>query len=89
MIARRALVIDPVLTYSTYFGGSGDESCSVIIGRSRSAAFGMSGGRDRRFLQHLLRGFDHLGKFPGVPAPATDPPPAHFRPRWPRLPMFS
>jgi hypothetical protein len=26
----RALVIDPVLTYSTYFGGSGDEACSVI-----------------------------------------------------------
>ncbi len=28
----RALVIDPVLTYSTYLGGSGAESCSTIIG---------------------------------------------------------
>lgn len=28
----RALVIDPVLTYSTYLGGSGVESCSDIIG---------------------------------------------------------
>jgi uncharacterized repeat protein (TIGR01451 family) len=28
----RALVIDPVLTYSTYLGGSGDEACSVITG---------------------------------------------------------
>ena len=30
----RALVIDPVLTYSTYLGGSGAESCSVITGQS-------------------------------------------------------
>jgi hypothetical protein len=28
---RRTLVIDPELTYSTYFGGSGDESCSAIL----------------------------------------------------------
>ncbi len=28
---RRALVIDPVLTFSTYFGGSGNESCSLIL----------------------------------------------------------
>ncbi len=30
--ATRALVIDPVLQYSTYLGGSGDEACSVILG---------------------------------------------------------
>jgi len=28
----RTLVIDPVLTYSTYLGGSGNEGCSVIAG---------------------------------------------------------
>lgn len=28
----RALVIDPLLTYSTYLGGSGAESCSAITG---------------------------------------------------------
>ena len=28
----RALVIDPVLSYSTYLGGSGNEACSVILG---------------------------------------------------------
>lgn len=28
----RSLVIDPVLTYSTYLGGSGAESCSAITG---------------------------------------------------------
>ncbi|HXW90083.1 MAG TPA: SBBP repeat-containing protein [Terriglobales bacterium] len=27
-----ALVIDPVLTYSTYLGGNGNEGCSVILG---------------------------------------------------------
>jgi Domain of unknown function DUF11/Beta-propeller repeat len=29
---RRTLVIDPVLTYSSYFGGSGIEACSAIAG---------------------------------------------------------
>lgn len=28
----RALIIDPVLTFSTYFGGSGAESCAAIVG---------------------------------------------------------
>ena len=28
----RALVIDPLLTYSTYLGGGRDEACSVILG---------------------------------------------------------
>jgi len=27
----RTLIIDPVLTYSTYLGGSGEESCSTIL----------------------------------------------------------
>lgn len=29
---NRTLVIDPVLSFSTYFGGSGQESCSAITG---------------------------------------------------------
>ncbi len=36
---RRTLIIDPVLTYSTYLGGSGDEACTVILG----VATGVSG----------------------------------------------
>ena len=28
----RELVIDPVLTYSTYLGGSGNEACTAILG---------------------------------------------------------
>ena len=35
--AHRTLVIDPVLAFSTYLGGSGDESCSVLI--SAAAGF--------------------------------------------------
>ncbi|MBA3915006.1 MAG: SBBP repeat-containing protein, partial [Acidobacteriales bacterium] len=31
---RRALVIDPVLSYSSYLGGSGNESCSAILSTS-------------------------------------------------------
>lgn len=34
----RALVIDPVLTYSTYLGGSGEESCGIIVNGSQTAA---------------------------------------------------
>lgn len=36
---RRTLIIDPVLTYSTYLGGSSDEACTVILG----VATGVSG----------------------------------------------
>jgi len=32
----RALVIDPVLSYSSYLGGTGDEGCSVITGQPTS-----------------------------------------------------
>jgi len=33
---RRTLVIDPVLTYATFLGGSGEEGCSVILGTPTS-----------------------------------------------------
>jgi uncharacterized repeat protein (TIGR01451 family) len=36
---RRTLIIDPVLTYSTYLGGSSDEACTVIL----KVATGVSG----------------------------------------------
>lgn len=36
---RRTLIIDPVLTYSTYLGGSSDEACTVIL----NVATGVSG----------------------------------------------
>src|SRR5207237_9035827 len=31
----RALIIDPVLTYSTYLGGSGNEGCFAITGSAK------------------------------------------------------
>jgi uncharacterized repeat protein (TIGR01451 family) len=36
---RRTVIIDPVLTYSTFLGGSADEACTVILG----VATGVSG----------------------------------------------
>ena len=44
----RELVIDPILKYSTYFGGSGDEHATSIA---------VDGSR-----QHLPGGFDDLGE---------------------------
>jgi hypothetical protein len=35
---RRTLIIDPVLTYSTYLGGSSDEACTVILGVATGVA---------------------------------------------------
>jgi uncharacterized repeat protein (TIGR01451 family) len=35
---RRTVIIDPVLTYSTYLGGSGDEACTVILGVATGVA---------------------------------------------------
>jgi hypothetical protein len=32
----RELVIDPILTYSTYLGGTGSESCSAILGTTNA-----------------------------------------------------
>ncbi|HEY1463463.1 MAG TPA: SBBP repeat-containing protein, partial [Terriglobales bacterium] len=32
----RELVIDPILTYSTYLGGTGSESCSAILGTANA-----------------------------------------------------
>ena len=44
----RELVIDPILTFSTYFGGSGDEALDLRCGRWK--------------LQHLPYGFDDLAE---------------------------
>ena len=78
MIARRVLVIDPVLSYSTYLGGSGDEACSVHH-RSCDSTFRMPGGCGRRFSNIYLAGSTTSTNFPLTPQPATDPPPAAFQ----------
>ena len=85
----RVLVIDPVLAYSTYLGGSGDESCSVITGVCNST-FRMSGGCDRRIVEYLSRGIDHLDQ---LSRSHRSPRPIlrrrRFNPRWLRPRMFS
>ena len=35
---RRTLIVDPLLTYSTYLGGSSDEACTVILGVATGVA---------------------------------------------------
>ena len=35
---NRRLVIDPILSYSTYLGGSGDEACTIILGTTTPAS---------------------------------------------------
>ena len=36
----RTLVIDPILSYSTYLGGSGEEACSIILGHPATPVAG-------------------------------------------------
>ena len=71
-------MIDPVLTYSTYLGGSGDESCSVITGvatpPSGCPAVAIDASSDI-----YLAGSTTSANFPLTPQPTTDPPPAAFQ----------
>jgi uncharacterized repeat protein (TIGR01451 family) len=74
----RVLVIDPVLTYSTYFVGSGDESCSVITGVATPPS-GCPAVAVDASANIYLAGSTTSANFPLTPQPATDPPPAAFQ----------
>jgi uncharacterized repeat protein (TIGR01451 family) len=71
----RVLVIDPVLTYSTYFGGNGDESCSAILGLA-SPPSGCPAVAVDASANIYLAGSTTSTVFP---QPATNPPPAAFQ----------
>ncbi len=79
----RALVIDPVLTYSTYFGGSGDEACSAIAGVVIAGVASPPSGCPAVAIDAssniYLAGSTTSADFPLTPQPATDPPPAAFQ----------
>ena len=75
----RALVIDPVLTYSTYLGGSGNESCSVITGTATPPS-GCPAVAIDASSNIYLAGSTTSADFPLTPQPTTDPPPAAFQP---------
>jgi hypothetical protein len=79
----RTLVIDPVLTYSTYFGGTGNEGCSGIAGiviasvtspPSRCPAVAVDASANI-----YLAGSTTSADFPLTPQPSTTPPPAAFQ----------
>ena len=74
----RVLVIDPVLTYSTYLGGSGDESCSVITGVATPPS-GCPAVAIDASSNIYLAGSTTSANFPLTPQPTTDPPPAAFQ----------
>ncbi len=79
---RRALVIDPLLTYSTYFGGTGNEACSglagIVIAGVTSPPSGCPAVAIDASANIYLAGATTSADFPIVP-PATAAPPA-FQP---------
>jgi hypothetical protein len=74
---RRTLVIDPELTYSTYFGGSLAESCSAILGIA-SPPSGCPAIAIDPSSNIYIAGSTMSPDFPVVPPVAT--PPSAFQP---------
>ncbi len=75
---RRALVIDPVLTYSTYFGGSGSEACSAIAGITIAGVLSPPSGCPAIAIDAssniYFAGTTTSANFPVVPAASATPP---------------
>ena len=80
---RRALVIDPVLTYSTYFGGSGAETCPgnvrILVGAISSPPPGCPAVGIDASSNIYLAGSTTSTDFPLTPQTGTTPPPAAFQ----------
>jgi hypothetical protein len=74
----RVLVIDPVLTYSTYFGGNADESCSFITAVATPPS-GCPAVAVDASSNIYLAGSTTSPDFPLTPQPASNPPPAAFQ----------
>ena len=72
-------MIDPVLAYSTYFGGSGNEACSVILGVATPPS-GCPAVAVDASSNIYLAGSTTSADFPITPQPITAPPPSAFQP---------
>jgi Domain of unknown function DUF11/Beta-propeller repeat len=73
----QTLVIDPVLTYSSYFGGSGDESCTKILNVATPPS-GCPAVAIDASSNIYLAGSTTSADFPVVPPVST--PPSGFQP---------
>jgi hypothetical protein len=79
----RALVIDPVLVYSTYFGGSDTESCAAIAGSVINGVTAPPAGCPAIAVDAsaniYFAGSTMSADFPLTPLTGTTPPPAPFQ----------
>jgi hypothetical protein len=80
---RRALVIDPVLTYSTYFGGNGAEACPgnvrILVGAILAPPAGCPAVGIDASSNIYLAGSTASTVFPLTAQTGTTPPPAAFQ----------
>ena len=76
---EKALVIDPVLSYSSYLGGTGDEACTLITGSALPIPGCPAVTVDSGFNIYLA-GSTTSSDFPITPGPYNDPPFAPFQP---------
>jgi hypothetical protein len=79
----RGLVIDPILVYSTYFGGSDTESCAAIAGSVINGVTAPPAGCPAIAVDAsaniYFAGSTMSADFPLTPLTGTTPPPAPFR----------
>jgi len=79
----RGLVIDPVLVYSTYFGGSDTESCAAIAGSVINGVTAPPAGCPAIAVDAsaniYFAGSTMSADFPLTPLTGTTPPPAPFQ----------
>ena len=73
------LVIDPVLSFSSFLGGTNEEACSAIVNPPGTPIPGCPSIVVDAALNMYIAGSTKSSDFPITPQPATTPPPAAFQ----------